>query len=328
MGILVDKPTKPYSLVKQTGNTNLNFHAFGTSCQVKFSDREYSECLEIAQNVIAWISHFEERYSRYLPNSWLSQVNRASGVQPVPLEKEDHQILQAASFSFFQSQHSIDPSCLPLTQLWQEAKAQNKVPEEARIAEARNLVNWEKVEYTDDEIYLPNAGMGLDFGGFGKEFAVDQVSKILRELDCEDYLINFGGDIYASGKPTDQSHWLVGIELLGKGEKAVYMVNLIDQAIATSGNYRKFFDLNGKRYGHTLDHKTGYPTIFSHLSASVISPRCLKSGILSTTCLLQGVESGMRMLESEWDAEGCMQSLDSRCISNKFYKYVIHENSI
>ena len=326
MGILESNRAKPYSWVKEAGNPTLNFHAFGTSCQVKFSAHEDGKRVEIGPEVISWISHFEERYSRYLPNSWLSEVNRASGVQPVPLGKGDHQILQAASFSFFQSQRSIDPSCLPLTQLWQEAKAQTKVPAEARITEAQDLVNWENVEYSEDEIYLPNSGMGLDFGGFGKEFAVDQVSKILKELDCEDYLIDFGGDIYASGKATDQSHWVVGIEVLGGGEKAVYMVNLIDQAIATSGNYRKFFDLNGKRYGHTLDHRTGYPTIFSDLSASVISPSCLKSGILSTTCLLQGVEAGMRMLESEWDAEGCMQSLDSRCISNKFHKYVIREN--
>ena len=158
MGILESKRAKPYSWVKEAGDPTLNFHAFGTSCRVKLSAHEDWKRVEIGREVISWISHFEERYSRFLPNSWLSEVNRASGIQPVPLEKEDHQILRAASFSFFQSKRSIDPSCLPLTQLWQDAKSRNKVPDEAKIREARDLVNWEKVEYSEDEIYLPNSG--------------------------------------------------------------------------------------------------------------------------------------------------------------------------
>jgi len=97
-------------------------------------------------------------------------------------------------------------------------------------------------------------------------------------------------------------------------------------SLATSGNYRKFFDLNNKRYGHTIDHRTGYPTIHSELSASVISPSCLKSGIISTSCLMSGKQAGLRMIDSEWNVEGCIQSFDSPLLSNKFYQYIQNEN--
>ena len=99
-----------------------------------------------------------------------------------------------------------------------------------------------------------------DFGGFGKEFAVDQVSEKLRNLNCENFLVDFGGDIFASGFVTEGVPWKIGIEKPGGEESPGFIVSLSNRALATSGNYRRFFDLEGKRYGHTFDHRTGYPT--------------------------------------------------------------------
>jgi thiamine biosynthesis lipoprotein len=272
------------------------------------------------------VQGFEQRYSRYLENSWLSLVNASAGVKPIPLTQEDVLTLRAGSFAYFQSNQTIDPSCLPLTALWQKAKAKKQVPQEREISEAKELVNWQNVQISEDEIYLPFEGMGLDFGGFGKEFAVDQVSEKLRNLNCENFLVDFGGDIFASGFASEGISWKVGIEKPQCTDQPVFVANLTNMSLATSGNYRKFFDLNNKRYGHTIDHRTGYPTIHSELSASVISPSCLKSGIISTSCLMSGKQEGLRMIDSEWNVEGCIQSFDSPLLSNKFYQYIQNEN--
>ena len=326
MGILSSSLEKPYSLLHERGLSVLSFQAFGTSCKVKFSLTDDIEFKSISHEVISWIKSFEERYSRYLPTSWISKVNKSAGIETVSLTAEDKLVLQAGSFAFFQSNQAVDPSCLPLTSLWQEAKASKRLPQEAEISQAKELVNWHNVQISENEIYLPFQGMGLDFGGFGKEFAVDLVSEKLKGLSCENFLVDFGGDIFASGFASKGVPWKIGIEKPLDGDQPAFILNLTNMSLATSGNYRKYFDLKGNRYGHTIDNRTGYPTIHSELSASVISPRCLQSGVVSTSCLMAGKLEGLRMIDSEWNVEGCIQSFDSPLLSNTFYKYICDEN--
>ena len=326
MGILSSSLEKPYSLLHEQGLSVLSFQAFGTSCKVKFSLTDDIEFKSISHEVISWIKSFEERYSRYLPTSWISKVNESAGIETVSLTAEDKLVLQAGSFAFFQSNQAVDPSCLPLTSLWQEAKASKRLPQEAEISQAKELVNWQNVQISENEIYLPFQGMGLDFGGFGKEFAVDLVSVKLKGLSCENFLVDFGGDIFASGFASKGVPWKIGIENPLDGDQPAFILNLTNMSLATSGNYRKYFDLKGNRYGHTIDNRTGYPTIHSELSASVISPRCLQSGVVSTSCLMVGKLEGLRMIDSEWNVEGCIQSFDSPLLSNTFYKYICDEN--
>ena len=328
MGVLSSHSEKPFSLHQERDLSVLSFQAFGTSCKVKFSLLDSINHEFISSEIVSLVDRFEKRYSRYLAKSWLSLVNKSAGIKAVRFSEEDQLILSAAQYSFFKSNRVIDPSCLPLTLLWQKAKDQNHLPKDSTIHLAKDLVDWSKVILADNEIYLPESGMGLDFGGFGKEFAVDQVSEKLKNLSCKNFLVDFGGDIFANGYASKDVPWRVGIETpIHQGQPA-FVINLTNQALATSGNYRKFFDLNGRRYGHTIDHRTGYPTIHSELSASVISPNCLTSGIISTSCLMAGGQEGLRMIDSEWKVEGCIQSFDSPLLSNKFYNYLCNESTL
>lgn len=325
---ILEKRNTSYSLLKEKQRAKLCFQAFGTTCNL---DLPYSKNFNvdfICKEVVSWVNHFQQRYSRYLENSWVSEVNRAAGKEMVALTKEDYEILQAATFAFFLSKHAIDPSCLPLTKIWQNATVSKVLPEEKKVLQARDLVNWNYVEYTPNEIFLPKAGMGLDFGGFGKELAIDKITGLLKSHGVENFLINFGGDIFAAGYADHGEDWKVGIENPNQEAKPAYVIKLKDHALASSGNYRKFFDVGDKRYGHTLDPRTGYPTIHSQLSASIVNPSCMKAGILSTSCLLNGQEKGLQMIEAEWGTEGCIQSLDSCSTSNRFYDYILYEDSI
>ena len=182
MGVLNSNADRPFSLYKERDLLVVVFQAFGTSCKIKFSPLDSINHEFICSEIVSWVDHFEKRYSRYLAKSWLSLVNKSAGIKAVRFSDEDQLILSAAQYSFFKSNRAIDPSCLPLTLLWQKAKDQNHLPKDSTIHQAKDLVNWNKVILKENEIFLPEQGMGLDFGGFGKEFAVDQVSEKLKQL--------------------------------------------------------------------------------------------------------------------------------------------------
>ncbi len=325
MGLLSDK--KNYAVLRSSDHWVVSFHAFATGCKITLTDHPNLSPSGIAEEITSWIQGFEQRYSRYLPESWITRINLASGLHPITIEEEDMEVIAAARYAYFQSKGAIDPSCLPLTKLWQEARSGRKIPDASLIHHAKNLVNWKKVEISDHRIFLPTTGMGLDFGGFGKEFAVDKTAGLLLNLGCRDFLVDFGGDLFASGYGPDGQPWKIGIERPTPSGQPKYVLALTDKALATSGNYRKFFDIDGKRYGHAIDPRTGFPTIHSQLSASVIAPSCLKSGILSTTCILEGKKTGIRLLDANWEAEGCIQSLDSSIKTNNFYRSAIYEDT-
>ena len=164
MGVLSSRLEKPFSLYQERNLMVLSFHAFGTACKVKFSPIDSINYEFISRKIVSWVSNFEIRYSRYIPDSWLSLINESAGVKPVKLLEEDQHILSAATFTYFQSNHAIDPSCLPLTFLWQQARNRNQLPQQSEIRTAKDLVNWEKVEISGNEIFFLNFAWVLILG--------------------------------------------------------------------------------------------------------------------------------------------------------------------
>ena len=149
--------------------------------------------------------------------------------------------------------------------------------------------------------------MGLDFGGFGKEYAVDQVVELAREfelLTCWSISGDLGDPGFAPRFPTLAG----GIEDPNQPGHAKYAVRANDLAVATSGNYLRFFEVDGKRFGHLLDHRTGYPTSNNHMAATVISHSCLEAGILATCSLIDERMQGLALIENHFGSEGCVWS--------------------
>ncbi len=320
MGLLENSSLRSFSMIRAGDHAKLSFHAFGTNCEVILRNEEFDPSAEIENDVLTWVDWFEKRYSRFCNNNWLSKVNQNAGISEVEIQEEALAILDACQYAYFLSEGIIDASHLPLAKIWERARKHKKLPSEYEIQHASSLVGWEKVVRSNDSVFLPSVGMGLDFGGVGKELAVDQVARSLTLHGVPNFLINFGGDVFAKGKSLENQAWKVGIEKVGGGIQPICILNLQNAGLATSGNYQKFFDLNGKRYGHLIDHRTGYPTIFSSLSCSVISPSCMKAGILSTTCIMDGKKEGESKLDRQWDSAGCIQDFDSHCFSSRFFQ--------
>lgn len=301
------------------GLFRIGFQAMGTPCEITYQCDSFSVATEFQERSLAWVRRFEKRYSRYLPDSLISRINHAAGTgQPIPIEEEDDRLFKICDTLHFFTHGLFDPTTLPLAEIW-DFKAKNpKIPEDSEIREAVGKIGWKRVVRENLSVSLPEAGMGLDFGGFGKEYAVDQVVELAQEFGISNLLVNFGGDLRTLGSPPYSPHWRVGLEAPNQPGQAKYAVRANDLAVATSGNYLRFFEVDGKRFGHLLDHRTGYPTSNNHLAATVISQSCLEAGILATCSLIDERMQGLALIENHFGSEGCVWSKSGLRWSKRF----------
>jgi FAD:protein FMN transferase len=181
---------------------------------------------------------------------------------------------------------------LPLLQVWDWRKIHAQLPDAAAIAAARALTGWSKVQRRRGAIFLPREGMGLDFGGFGKEYAVDQLAGIARQCGIRDALIDLGRDIMALGGNGVHPFWHVGIEDGAQPGQCRGGLGITERAVAASGDYTRHFMHNGVRYGHIIDPRTGWPTGNEMRAVTAVAPSCLEAGVFSTCVFLLGGKEG------------------------------------
>jgi thiamine biosynthesis lipoprotein len=323
MGVLkMHAPSKISPKILANGLFRLQFPAMGTRCEILYAANSMGAADIFRKNALDWVHQFEARYSRFKDDSLICRINYAAGRNPVETDETDTHLFDLCDTLHFLTEGLFDPTTLPLSRLW-DFKAENpQIPSKSAISEALSKIGWKKVHRENHSIFLPETGMGLDFGGFGKEYAVDRVTELAREHELEDFLIDFGGDVFAAGSPPDAPAWRVGLEDPGKQGQAKRIFSVSGMAVATSGNYRRFFEQNGKRYGHLIDHRTGYPTSNNCLSATVISRSCLEAGVLSTCALLDGADRGLARIDRFFGAEGCVQNQNGVEWTKGIYEYL------
>ena len=312
----------PSPNVLDNGQFDISFQAMGTNCEISFCANSQEQAINFRQNSLSWVRNFENRYSRYLPSSLISQINQFAGIKPVKIDHEDLELFKLCDTLHFLTKGSFDPTTLPLTKIWDFKFKFPKIPSKSSIDSAMSKIGWKKVILEEDSIFLPDHGMCLDFGGFGKEFAVDKIIDTAKQYEIKSIMVNLGGDIRTLGSPVDCDKWNIGIEDPNLKGQARFCVSFNDMSVATSGNYQRYFELNGIKYGHILNHTTGYPTKSTYLSASVISKTCIVAGVLSTCSLLDGNSSGLKIIEDFFGAEGCLWSKSGICWTKNFSSYV------
>ena len=197
------------------------------------------------------------------------------------------------------------------------------MPSDAEVESARALVGWRLVQRMPGRIRLPKAGMALDLGGIGKEYAVDQVTLLLAHAGVTSALVDFGADIRVLGLPSDgRPAWKIGLENPLQPGKAWTSLVVREGAVATSGDYLRGFETGGRRYGHIVDPRTGRPVDHGVLAASVFAPSCTQAGMLSTAACVLGPGEGHRLLESAPGVQGCLVTAQGTITTSRFNEYV------
>ena len=231
------------------GAREMTFGAFGTGCRIAYVATP-PVAAAFSAAVLTWVAAFEAKWSRFWDASLVSRINAAAGKEPVAIDPDADRIFALCHELHFLTRGVFDPTALPLLKLWDWRRQRTALPTDAEIAEAKALVGWRGVQRAPGKIFLPRADMGIDLGGMGKEYAVDQVAMLARAHGCTSALVDFGADIRAFGPPPDgRAAWHIGLEDPRKPGACWTSLSVLDAAVATSGDYVRKFDADGTRYG-------------------------------------------------------------------------------
>jgi thiamine biosynthesis lipoprotein len=189
----------------------VEFTAMASPCRIRLAGvADEAQAQALAQAAVDEVRRIEQRYSRYRPDSIVSRINAAAGSgRPVPVDAETAQLLDFADLLYRQSEGRFDLSSGVLRQAWDFKAA--RVPSETELARCRERIGWDRVVWTGEAIALPRAGMEIDFGGIGKEYAVDRAATLLLEAGVRSGLVNLGGDLRVLGPHPDGRPWRLGV---------------------------------------------------------------------------------------------------------------------
>ncbi|EAT59556.1 FAD:protein FMN transferase [Chlorobium ferrooxidans] len=260
------------------------FQAMKSNCEVVLVAESKNKGQAIAAHAIAEVSRIERIYSRYRPESIVSRINAAAGQDSVSCDTETITLLQYADKLYETSSGLFDITSGVLRKAWNFSEA--AVPSPETLSSLLPLVDWKRVEQKDDRVHLPVAGMELDFGGFGKEYAADRAAAVIHGKGVKSGYVNLAGDIRVIGPKPDGTPWVIGIQDPRHRERTIASIPLYSGALATSGDYERFFEADGKRYCHIIHPRKGYPVTYWR-SVTVVAPLAITAGSYSTIAMLK-----------------------------------------
>jgi len=266
-----------------------SFSAMGGPCEILFDGIDESLARRVCNLARAEATRIEHKYSRYRDDSELTRINHSHG-RAVTVDAETAQLLDYAERCYRLSQGKFDISSGVLRRIWR-FDGSDKIPDAASITTTLAHVGWDKLLWRNPVLILP-ADMELDFGGIGKEYAVDRCAMLCRRECDAGVLINYGGDIYISGPRRGDQPWIIAIDdPYATGKHGTQTLTLHKGGVATSGDARRFLLRDGIRYSHILDPLTGWPVRDAPRSVTVVAQSCLEAGMLATFAMLQGANA-------------------------------------
>lgn len=312
----------PSGAVGQRMPDRVRFQALGTQCEIQYAADDRAAGQAFVREAVSWVHAFEAKYSRFRPDSLIGRINAAAGRDWVVVDSDAERIFALADQIHVLTRGIIDPTMLPLLRLWNYRAAAPRVPAVEEITAAVAKTGWARVRREPGRIYLPEAGMGLDLGGFGKEYAVDRVLDFARAHGVPNVLVDFGHDVRVLGAPPGAPCWAVGVEDSRMPGTVRSRLAVSDAGIATSGDYVRFFEAGGRRFGHIIDPRSGYPVSNECRAVTVVANTCLEAGLLSTTAFVLGPTDGLKLIEDYFGAEGSIATERDERQTRGFCKFV------
>lgn len=281
------------------------FRVMGGWGILRFVDDRGRETAEAATaRAVGEAERIERKYSRYLPESVISRINRDAGRTPVAVDPETVDLVQQALHLAEATGGAFDPTVGILRRTWDFREG--KVPAPGELEDLLPRVDYRQVSVRNGTVFLRREGMELDLGGIGKEYAVDRVAARLRKEGVACGVVNLSGDLRTLGSRGDGRPWNLGVMDPRKKGRCRFAVRLLGEGgVASSGDYERFFMKDGVRYHHLLDARTGWPAR-GVASSTVVGPDTFQAGLAATAAFLLGSEEGLRYLEDLPGIEGAL----------------------
>ncbi len=263
---------------------SMPFRAMACPCEIVIASESATAAHSYAERAISEVQRIEQKYSRYRDDSVLSQINASASKDWVDCDEETNSLLDYAQVLYENSDGLFDITSGVLRRVWDFKQA--IIPSQQDLDTVLPLIAWNKVERKGSAIRFPKQGMEIDFGGYGKEYAVDRAALVLEAEGVSHGYVNLGGDLRVIGPKPDGQPWQMGIQN-PRDSKNIYAYIPIERgALATSGDYERYFERDGKRYCHVLNPKSGRPA--SHWqSVSVLAPNAVTAGSVTTIAMLK-----------------------------------------
>lgn len=293
--VLIPQQLTPASGPARGDACELSGRTMGTDWRVQLCG-ELPPQSWLRQDIQQTLDRLDAQMSHWAPDSDLGVFNRrAAGTwQPIPGAFFD--VLRSALDAARISDGACDPTIGALVNLWGfgPAPKRDAPPSEADIEQARARCGWQRIQIDEaNRRVLQPGGIELDLSCIAKGYAVDVVAERLLELGLEHFLVEIGGELRGGGWKADGSPWWGELENPGADDAERTLVALHGLSIATSGDYRQFFEHAGTRYAHTLDPRTGRPVTHAPASVSVLHPSCAQADVQATVLSVLGVEAGI-----------------------------------
>jgi thiamine biosynthesis lipoprotein len=297
------KKTRSVEISQQKNGYSVSFNAMASPCEVLIQTHNKHVAEQVAHCVSHEVWRIEDKYSRYNSGSLCSEINNSNG-NKIFIDEETYLLLNFADQCYQLSDGLFDISSGVLRKTWSFSGLSGECenfPSSTDVSKILSFVGWQRVVYDQQSITLP-ANMELDFGGIGKEYAVDRCLLLVKRLTDSPILVNLGGDLAVTGPRLNNQAWQVAIEhpdsdTLGQQQDMVVALN--QGALATSGDARRYLMKDGVRYGHVLNAKTGWPIINAPRSITAVAPQCIQAGTLATLALLQGEHAEQFLSEQD-----------------------------
>lgn len=273
----------------------------GTACSmaavVMARDRAQAEdALRAAEGELRSI---ETRMSGWLGDSEISRLNAAEPGRQVALAADTLVVLRAARAAAAETHGAFDVTCGPLVKLWQKAGQSGVLPNDAKVEQARAASNWSLFELDDAGAKRLDANARLDLGGITKGYAIDRAVEVLQQAEIVGGMVDVGGDLRSFGRQPTSGLWPVEVQNpFGAGH--LVELKIPGGAVATSGNYARFAEIDGVRYSHIIDPRTGRPTQAA-ASATVIAQEAMTADVWATALSVLGPD-GFSLLPEGVDA--------------------------
>jgi thiamine biosynthesis lipoprotein ApbE len=300
--------------------------SMGTVFEVSVYVANKYEAEEAFNDVFKEINRLDYLMSNYKEESELSKVNKNAASEPTTCDNElAYVIEQSLQYSDI-TDGAFDITIGPLMKKWGFFKEQGRVPNKEELKSVlksvsyKNIIIGEEVKkslFRDPSIVktisFKHSGTQIDLGGIGKGYAVDMAIRVLKGNGINSALINFAGNIYAYGTPPEKDSWVIGLQHPRKSERLLGSFEIRDKAVSTSGDYEKFFTIDGERYSHIIDPRTGSP-VKGIVCVTIVTDNATRADALSTGVFVLGLDKGMDLIEKLSDVEGIIiyEDADSR----------------
>lgn len=284
----------------------------GTFAKITCIGENKDFCSSVIDEAFEEIGRVENLLSKFKESSEISILNN-SGTKPIKIGEETLQVLKEAKQFYEISGGAFDISISPLLELWGFYDRDKVITElsDGDIKEKLNLIGSEKIIIDKDNfrVNFELPGMAVDLGGIAKGYAVDKARDVMLNLGVKNALVSIGGEIYCIGEGIEKKGWNIGIRHPLEPNKIIAAINLKNKAVSTSGTYENFVEIKGRRFGHIINPRTGYPVENDLVSVTIIADDCTTTDALATAVFVLGKENGLKLIK-KYKAEAVLISKD------------------